>query len=79
MTEKFRLVQDSRWEEWRLLRHGAECVESIFCTLDDAIRKLPDAVGNVSAVVDVINSTGSSCGRHVIERVDRTPAKVNAY
>lgn len=76
MTEKFRLVEDSQWKEWRLLRHGADCAESIFCNLDDAIKKLPDAVGNVSAVVEIIDCTGSSCGQHIIERTNRGPAKV---
>lgn len=72
MIQKYRLVADSRRKEWRLLKQGANYAESIFLTLEDAINKLPDAVGNIAAIVEIHDVSGEVCGQHLV-CADREP------
>ena len=72
MTEQYQLLKDSQNNEWQLYKQGARNIESIFLTLDDAIGRLPDAVGNISAIVVIFDSQGYYLGRQVIARPDRT-------
>lgn len=66
MPEQYQLLEDSQNNEWQLLRQGAGNIESIFLTLDDAIKRLPDAVGNISTIVTIFDAQGSRLGQHVI-------------
>ena len=68
MTEHYQLLEDDQNNEWQLLRQGAGYIESIFLTLDDAIKRLPDAVGNNKSIVTIFDSQGSRLGEHVVDR-----------
>lgn len=68
MTEHYQLLEDDQNNEWQLLRQGAGYIESIFLTLDDAIKRLPDAVGSNKTIVTIFDSQGSRLGEHVVER-----------
>lgn len=67
MIQKYTLIEDGGRNEWRLLKQGASYVESIFLTLDDAIIKLPDAVGNIAAIVEIRDGSGAICGKHFLQ------------
>ena len=66
MPEQYQLLEDSQNNEWQLLRQGAGNIESIFLTLDDALKRLPDAVGNISTIVTIFDAQGSRLGQHVV-------------
>ena len=66
MPEQYQLLEDSQHNEWQLLRQGAGNIESIFLSLDDALKRLPDAVGNISTVVTIFDAQGSQLGQHVV-------------
>ncbi len=66
MPEQYQLLEDSQNNEWQLLRQGAVNIESIFLTLDDALKRLPDAVGNISTIVTIFDAQGSRLGQHVV-------------
>lgn len=68
MTQHYQLLEDSQNNEWQLLRQGAENIESIFLTLDDAIKRLPDAVGNDNTIITIFDAQGSRLGEHVVGR-----------
>lgn len=68
MAQYYQLLEDSQNNEWQLLRQGAGNIESIFLTLDDAIKRLPDAVGNDNTIVTVFDAQGSRLGEHVVDR-----------
>lgn len=68
MPEQYQLLEDSQNNEWQLLRQGAGNIESIFLTLDDALKRLPDAVGNISTIVTIFDAQGSRLGQHVVGR-----------
>ncbi len=68
MPEQYQLLEDSRNNEWQLLRQGAGNIESIFLTLDDALKRLPDAVGNISTIVTIFDAQGSRLGQHIVGR-----------
>ena len=68
MTQYYQLLQDRQNNEWQLLRQGAGNIESIFLSLDDAIKRLPDAVGNDNSVVTIFDSQGARLGEHVVGR-----------
>ena len=69
MTEKYQLVEDSQNNEWQLLRQGGENIESIFLSVDDAIKRLPDAVDATTAVVTVFDADGLRLSEHIVDRV----------
>jgi hypothetical protein len=75
MIERYRLIEDCQQHEWRLLKRNANYAESIFIDLDDAIRKLPEAIGNVTAIVEVLDSSGAICCQHLIDRDQRLTGK----
>lgn len=66
MIERIRLEEDGRRNEWRLSKRAANYAESIFLSLEDAIGKLPDAIGNTTAVVEIHDSSGAMCGAHIL-------------
>lgn len=66
MPEQYQLLEDSQNNEWQLLRQGAGNIESIFLTLDDALKRLPDAVGNISTIVTIFDAQSSRLGQHVV-------------
>lgn len=66
MPEQYQLLEDSQNNEWQLLRQGAGNIESIFLSLDDALKRLPDAVGNISTVVTIFDAQGARLGQHVV-------------
>ena len=68
MSEQYQLLQDSQSNEWKLLKKGAGNIESIFLTLDDALVRLPDAVGNISSIVTIFDAQGARLGEHVVIR-----------
>lgn len=68
MTEHYQLVEDRQNNEWQLLRQGGGNIESIFLTLNDAIKRLPDAVGNNNTIVTIFDSQGWCLGEHLIDR-----------
>lgn len=68
MPEQYQLLEDSQNNEWQLLRQGAGNIESIFLSLDDALKRLPDAVGNISTIVTIFDAQGSRLGQHVVGR-----------
>jgi hypothetical protein len=72
MTEHYQLLEDDQNNEWQLLRQGAGYIESIFLTLDDAIKRLPDAVGSNKTIVTIFDSQGSRLGEHVVDRSTQT-------
>lgn len=67
MTEHYQLLEDCQNSEWQLSRQGASYIESIFLTLDDAIKRLPDAVGKNKTIVTIFDFRGTRIGEHVIE------------
>lgn len=69
MTEQYQLVEDSQNNEWQLLRQGGENIESIFLSVDDAIKRLPDAVDATTAVVTVFDADGLRLSEHIVDRV----------
>ena len=69
MTEQYQLVEDSQNNEWQLLRQGGENIESIFLSIDDAIKRLPDAVDATTAVVTVFDADGLRLSEHIVDRV----------
>ena len=69
MTERYQLVEDSQNNEWQLLRQGGENIESIFLSVDDAIKRLPDAVDATAAVVTVFDADGLRLSEHIVDRV----------
>lgn len=68
MTGRYQLLQDYERNEWQLFRQGAVNIESIFLSLDDAIKRLPDAIGEIHSVVDVFDAQGFRLSRHVVSR-----------
>ena len=70
MIQKYKLVADAYRNEWRLLKKDANYAESIFLTLEAAIQKLPDAVGNIAAIIKFHDVAGAICGQHFV-RADR--------
>ena len=72
MTEHYQLLEDHQNNEWQLLRQGAGYIESIFLTLDDAIKRLPDAVGSNKTIVTIFDSQGSRLGEHIVDRSSQT-------
>jgi hypothetical protein len=68
MTEHYQLLEDSQTKEWQLLRQGAGNIESIFLSLDDAIKRLPDAVENNNTIVTIFDAQGARLGEHVVDR-----------
>ena len=68
MTEHYQLLEDDQNNEWQLLRQGAGYIESIVLTLDDAIKRLPDAVGNNKSIVTIFDSQGSRLGERIVDR-----------
>ena len=68
MTGRYQLFQDYERNEWQLLRQGAVNIESIFLSLDDAIKRLPDAIGEARSVVDVFDAQGFLLSQHVVSR-----------
>lgn len=72
MTEHYQLLEDDQNNEWQLLRQGAGYIESIFLTLDDAIKRLPDAVGNNKTIVTIFDSQGSRLGEHIVDRSNQS-------
>jgi hypothetical protein len=68
MAEHYQLLEDRQNNEWQLLKKGAGNIESIFLTLDDALRRLPDAVGNISTIVTIFDAHGAQLGEHVVSR-----------
>ena len=66
MPEQYQLLEDSQNNEWQLLRQGAGNIESIFLSLDDALKRLPDAVGNISTIVTIFDAQGARLGQHVV-------------
>lgn len=69
MTEQYQLVEDSQNNEWQLLRQGGKNIESIFLSVDDAIKRLPDAVDATTAVVTVFDADGLRLSEHIVDRV----------
>ena len=69
MTEHYQLVEDSQNNEWQLLRQGGQIIESIFLSIDDAIKRLPDAVDATRAVVTVFDAAGLRLSEHIVDRV----------
>lgn len=66
--QKYKLIENRQWNEWQLLRQGTNHIESIFLNLDDAIKRLPDAIGNITAVVEIFDRKGANCGCHIVDR-----------
>lgn len=72
MTEHYQLVEDRQNNEWQLLRQGGGNIESIFLSLDDALRRLPDAVGYNKTVVTVFDAQGWRLSEHLVDRIEDT-------
>lgn len=70
MTEYYHLLEDRQNNEWQLFRKGMSYIESIFLTLDDAIKRLPDAVGQNKTIVTIFDSQGALLGEHVVDRTN---------
>ena len=70
MIEHYHLLEDRQNNEWQLLRQGAGYIESIFLTLDDAIKRLPDAVWKDKTIVTIFDSQGACLGKHVVDRAN---------
>lgn len=68
MIEHYQLLEDRQNNEWHLLRKGAAYIESIFLTLDDAMQRLPDAVGKNNTIVTIVDAQGVRLGEHVVDR-----------
>ncbi len=74
MTEQYQLLEDSQNNEWQLLRQGSENIESIFLSVDDAIKRLPDAIGALNAVVTVFDADGVRLSEHIVARASKMAA-----
>ena len=68
MTQHYQLLQDHHHNEWQLMRQGAGNIESIFLSLDDAIKRLPDAVDKDNTIVTIFDSQGARLGEHIVDR-----------